>query len=229
MARKRRRRLNRKRRRKRGVRTNLQNKLNATVLPSPYANNSLLKKSIRVNFRYVERFSLNPGIASLATYRFSANGMWNPTSALGDHKPRGYDQLMLLYDHYTVISSKLTVTTGGTPGQNPSIFGIALKDTDTEHIATDYLEDYTSNNIFGVNTEANPHTLSMNFSSKRFLGPGIFNDDRKGGVASNPNEQAHFHVYSFPIDTGSDAGLKWYLGVVDYIAILTEPINPAEL
>ncbi len=218
----------RKKARKRKVITNPMNRANATVLPSPYAGNTLLKNKVFIKLRYAERFSLNPGAASLAAYVFYANGMYNPGVPAGDHQPRGFDQMMALYDHYTVLSNTITVSTGGTPGQNPSVFGISLKDSVAVQNASNYLEDYISNNIFGVNTEANPHTLTMNFSSKKFLGPGVFDDNRRGDAGQNPPETASFHVYSFPIDTGADASSKWFLAIMDYYVMFSEPITPGE-
>ena len=142
------------------VRVNPQNRLNATILPTTYKNNSLLKDKMKVTFRYASRIIINPAAAGNGVHVFSANGMYDPDLTGVGHQPRGFDEVMPLYDHYTVIGSKCTVaacnlSTGG------GILGIALKDSTTTKTANDYLEDYTSNSIFGVSGVNDSNTFNM--------------------------------------------------------------------
>jgi len=43
------------------------------------------------------------------SYFFSANGLFDPNTTGTGHQPMGFDQMMLMYEQYTVFASKITV------------------------------------------------------------------------------------------------------------------------
>ncbi len=215
---------------KRAIRVNWQNRLNATVLPSPYTDGTLLKKTLKVKMRYVNRITIDPAAGGMGVQVFAANGMFDPDITGGGHQPRGFDNLMPLYNHYTVIGSKLTVSSANIATQaSGALLGVSLQDTTLVlGNVNDYLEDYSSTNIFGIASAESHITLSMDFSNKKFLGPNPLADDRKGTVTSNPVESAFYHIYFAPVDVGIDLSIRSFLVVIDYIALLTEPNQPGQ-
>lgn len=67
-------------------------------------------QGIRTKLRYTERDSIIPNnVAQIYPVSFIANGLYDPTVALGGHQPRGFDQYMAIYDNYTVVGSKINV------------------------------------------------------------------------------------------------------------------------
>lgn len=44
----------------------------------------------------------NGGIYAATDYVYVANGLWDPYHPLGGHQPRGYDEIMRLYNRYCV-------------------------------------------------------------------------------------------------------------------------------
>lgn len=69
------------------------------------------KKAVRL--KYVEFITLNPTAAGSAVpiiNHFRANSLFDPNYSGVGHQPRGFDEHAALYDHYTVIGSKIKVT-----------------------------------------------------------------------------------------------------------------------
>ena len=101
-----------------------------------------------VKLRWVENVQLNPALGSMAYYRFRANSIHQPdlTSA-STHQPRGHDQWAQVYDHYTVIGSKIMVSGFNNAGNVvPGVFGLYLDDTSSNTFAsvTDAIETTAS-------------------------------------------------------------------------------------
>lgn len=59
--------------------------------------------------RYTTRVELAPTGITTAALTFRANGMFDPEAAVGGHQPRGFDEMMELYNNFTVTSSKIMV------------------------------------------------------------------------------------------------------------------------
>jgi len=191
--------------------------------------------------RYCGEATINPGVAGIAgVHVINANGLWDPDTTGSGHQPRGFDQLMALYDHYVVVGAKLKVTfmyQYGLSYYNHEI-GINLKDTNTVHQdKSDYLEGrnfvtsvmpaFTSGTAAGA---APMRTLSYKSSTKKFLGrSNVMSDpELKGGVTSNPTEGLFFHVWASPTNSSVDQeplGIRW---TIDYLCILIEPKQPGQ-
>lgn len=199
-------------------------------------------KSRLVRLRYTECFTLNPASGALDVHYYSANGMYDPTVAFGGHQPRGFDQQMLGYEHYTVIGSKATVTiqpqVSGQVGnsQTPFIWGISVLPTaglGTITTTTNMLESRLSggsyrvagsNQVFGAGV--NSPKMTRKFSARKFFrktsltGQGQFS----GSTSANPNEQAFFAIWGGPADGAvvDPDGQNMFI-CIDYIAVLSEP------
>lgn len=69
------------------------------------------RKAVRL--RYVDFVGLDAtanGSATPTLHHFRANSLYDPDQSSSGHQPRGFDEHALLYDHYTVIGSKIKVT-----------------------------------------------------------------------------------------------------------------------
>lgn len=181
------------------------------------------------------------GLSTETDYVFRANGLYKPDefNAIGingSHQPRGFDQLMLLYDHYTVVGAKITAritnASSTAPAGQPITLGIVLADNNSRITKfTDLLEQ----GKVRTSTVAHPEggrglaTLSQNFSAKRFFSrPNVLdNGDLRGSVAANPLEGAFFHIVA---SIGALSTLRVITAAVtiDFIVALTEPKQPLE-
>lgn len=184
----------------------------------------------KVVTRYVEnQISINPGAAGIAdNYIFSANGLYDPNITGVGHQPIGFDQFMLMYDHYTVIGSKIKCTFINTDGSTPAQVGISLKDnvaaeTDIRRNIENALCKYKTIGATGSG-DSNKAIITMTFSTRKFFRKKsiIAESDYKGTSSANPTEQAYFHCWGAPIASVDPTSIQLFVEI-EYIAILTEP------
>lgn len=192
------------------------------------------KKLVRL--RYCEEIALDPDSTAMATYTFSANGMWDPNTTGGGHQPLFFDEYMKSYDHYTVIGSKIKVTplcsdahyaTNGYPGA----YGVIVDD-DSAFQYTNLAQiiesnqnrgNYRmySNSLTGANTKGKNPSITRTFSAKKFFQAAL-TDSNKGTVATNPSDQAFYTIWTSSIDVNNPTRAA-FMVEIEYIALLTEP------
>lgn len=183
--------------------------------------------------RYQETVSVNPGAAGTAGVQvFSANGIYDTNITGTGHQPRGFDQFMTMYDHYTVIGAKITATFVEGASYDNHVW-IALKDSSTTYSdPNDYLEGRN------VISRVLPHsgtgqsgirTLVKTCSTGKFLGRSkvMSDSELKGNSSGNPNEQAFFHVGVAPL-TSADESSQNITVRIDFLVIFTEPKQPSQ-
>lgn len=179
--------------------------------------------------RYVENnFSVNPGLGGTGVHVFSANGLYDPNITGIGHQPIGFDQIMPMYDHYTVIASKISVWFQNEDSSYAQTVGIAIKDSATAiSDVRRYIENgnCTYKNLSAAGDASDRCTLSKKCSIARFLGRpnSLSEDDLRGTDAANPVEQVYFHVFASPIVTSADPATVRLFAQIEYVAIMTEP------
>lgn len=189
--------------------------------------------------RYHESITIDPANLGFAgTHVFSHNGIYDPNITGVGHQPRGFDQLMPMYDHYTVIGSKITVsfTSAGIAGAGgPLIVGVAVKDSPTTNPdVNDYMEgrNVVSRILNRSSTSAESHsiTLTKTCSTRKFLGVSkpLANALIRGDIGNNPNEQAYYHLFAALVTGTADAPVIEASVVIDYLVVFTEPKQPAQ-
>lgn len=193
------------------------------------------KKLVRL--RYTETVQINPGIGSIASYYFCANGMYDPNVTGTGHQPLCFDQWGTIYDHYYVLGSKIRATfINGSAGElSPGAFGIILDDNATFTYGTtdEVLESKQGAGaviLAGATTNGRTRSATKTFSHRKFFGSKhlIGQEQYKGnfGVAgtggANPSEKANFGVWCGAI-SGNDPDSMGFIVTVEYIALCTEP------
>lgn len=205
-------------------------------------NKAPMPNKFAVKLRYAESYSIDPGVGGITGVRvIRANSLNDPDRTGGGHQPRGFDQLMAMYDHFVVIGSKITVmfNTGGTTGIGGAfIVGISLKDSDTT--AADKNEYMEGRNVVSrqllkgagsaTSIVQDRCTLKKTFSARKFLGRSkpLSDPELKGGSGSNPTEQAFFHIFAQLMNSSLDANPIEVQVVIDYLAVLIEPKQPTQ-
>jgi len=164
-------------------------------------------------------------------YVYSANGMFDPNITGTGHQPLGFDQMMLLYEQYTVIKSKITVELLNSNTTALSRCAVYLSPDAT--ILSD--PNRAIENGLIVTKLLFPNVTFM--SAKQFnldcnvpsyfgrRGPmaTIVNDPELfGTAAANPVEQVYFVTSAWdPFGTNT---LSYFLNVtIEYDAIFWEP------
>lgn len=182
----------------------------------------------RTTLRYFGNFiSVNPAAGGIAaTHVFSANGLYDPDITGTGHQPIGFDQLMVLYDHYTVVASKIKVYAQNKDTTNPQFATVTVRDTptpstDTREIVENGYVSMVSLAVFG--TGGDKSSMGTSVDVAKFLGRSnvLADSQLKGTSAANPTEQLYFHVSGFPMEQ-LDAGLLSFNVIIDYDVVFHE-------
>lgn len=198
-------------------------------------------KSKMVRLRYVTQVSLNPDNTGTPDVKyFLANGMYDPDVQIGGHQPRGFDQAMLGYEHFTVVGSKFTaqlvpaVSAQVGDSQTPFCWGVATLPTNSLGVLTtvpQLLESRLgglSYRLAGVNNaygQSRNQVIVRKFSAKKFFTKKNIIGDAGyiGTTAADPSEKAYFALWGASPVTGVDPDGQNFLLTIEYIAVLTEP------
>lgn len=176
-----------------------------------------MTKLIHDQFYYDPQLSLSGAAGVPASRVYSANGIFDVDITGTGHQPLGFDQMMLFYEHYGVIRSKISVTFMNDSDDavrvgiylNPDSTPIALPSDIMENglIATAVCDskDGTGERI---------KTVSLNCDMKKSMGKesykAIINDKTVcGDAGSNPAEQTYFVVVAWGSHVAATTQLRF--------------------
>lgn len=223
-------------------RTTAWNKSKKKIKKSDYevSSNSRVVRSVRTKdnvpavqkLRYVSYFDVNySSLGNLDQYVFRANSIFDPDFTGVGGQPMRHDQLAAFYDHYTVLSAKITIVHQGRGATNatrsPMVYGIYLSDT-TSIGTPSYRRIIENGTPFRVTNEgcANPATkVTCNYDAKKFFNVKNVVDlrDNLGAqFGSNPQEDAYFIFFVQPVDESTDNGEGTYMVMIDYTVQFNE-------
>jgi hypothetical protein len=143
---------------------------------------------------------------AIATYFFSANGLFDPNITGTGHQPLGFDTMMTYYEQYTVLSAKISVTFLNN-GTNAIRAAVAITPDTTAPVIGDIVENglmrMTALDAPGYSTGAGAgiriKRLNLNCDVAAYFGRKtareMLNDSTlQGTVAANPSEQVYFAI-----------------------------------
>lgn len=187
--------------------------------------------SKKVRLRYATTVSLNPSAGQVVKHQFSANSMFDPDVSGTGHQPRYYDQWMSSYNHYNVVSSKITVTPCGPSASftgNTVQFGLTLSPDGLFPWTT--WTDLAESRFAGAgNRRAKNYEQSKPvtkyFSAKKYFGASAIVGalQYQGAISSAPSEIANFQLWATNAEGSDDPPETTFMVIIDYIAVLTEP------
>lgn len=158
-------------------------------------------------------------------FQFSCNSLFNPNASYTGNQPLYFDQLMAVYNHYTVVGSKCKTTCC------PKIdmgTGVAL-------ILSGYIDDDTATGVVGdinlamsrpgARTESGTRQvlqpITLYWSGwKTFGGNPVGDPNMTGTVATSPAEQSFFTMSFFDFEGGS--GTCGFLSEIEYTVVFDE-------
>lgn len=198
-------------------------KVTALSRPSIVTLGRGLPSKIMVTHKYHTFCNVTSNVGATATYQFKTNGMFDPdTTGLG-HQPLYYDQFSALYDHWTVIGSKITYKISGAAVSQPLMQVAAwINDDSTVTPSTDALfEQTTSKRVVIPFASNNTYYLTNKWSAKRVFGGNVLaNNALQGQPSSDPTEQQNFALSAY-CPNGGTGTLDIEVNI-EYIAIWTE-------
>lgn len=194
-----------------------------------------------VKLRYVQQVALNPAAAagSTAWCFFGANNINQPNQGASasvsfttSHQPLAHDNWANIYNHYTVLGSKIKVqfipNNSSSPFVGGGLVSLLLTDTPTATIVgTTVMESGRAAYKYMSPNGTGPYMLRKNCSVKKFFNVKNLKDnqDNYGALfGSNPNEQAYYNLQFFPADSSVSGVLgPLCLITIDYICLFTGP------
>jgi hypothetical protein len=221
------------RRRRRGGRSNqgshgreftsqprlLGNQINVGKIP-------LFPPRFRASLRYADTITLSSTSGVVASWVLSANGLFDPDVTGTGHQPAGFDQMMLSYEHYTVLRAKCTATfhnntASAYPTAALSVNAAATPITTIDQIMEDGLVTTVRLMADGVNGCA--QTLQRSINIGVFGGVDDILDDNtyRGTVAANPAEQSYFILQLWNTENATSTSAVDF--VLEFDAVFTEP------
>lgn len=149
---------------------------------------------------YCENVTISSILGSSGRIVFLCNGMFDPNKSGVGHQPRYFDQLMELYNHYTVLESTIIVTVVA-PSDNPlsrGITGLFIDDDVTPNLSPiDLLGERPGAIVYHRNNAIDSFpTMSLKWSANTaFTGDPLSKSELSGTAAANPSEQSSFFIY----------------------------------
>lgn len=183
-------------------------------------------KQVKFTHKYCEFFNNVSTSGVPQAYRFRANGMFDPNHTGTGHQPLFFDQLGAIYDQYTVISSKITVSAVPSASSTvPQQVGININDDAVGIAAVDIntINEQTESSFKQIAyTPEAPVMLTRYWSALKSFGANpLANSELRGTLSSDPTEQMFFVLYSAAIDGASTVGI-WCTVTIEYTAIWNE-------
>lgn len=189
--------------------------------------------SITKRLRYSTTFAGSTTSGAISnTYVFRANDLFDPDFTGTGHQPMGFDQLMLWYNHFCVISAKIIIVCKNTTGSVPTIC-LRVDADSTPLTVIDRIvefggcvtEDLEVKGAFGANK-----TLSMSVDIARLMGLSrktMFADPTlRGTAAASPTELSYFHITMW--DTTGVTGSAEFDVILEQVAKFMEPRDVTE-
>jgi len=178
------------------------------------------------NLRYVEQITLVSTLSGLDSFTFSANNPFDPNITGVGHSAMGFDQWALLYNHYCVLGSKITVKVAPKIIQATSVVGCLLSDAAVAPYSDsdNYQEARKGMSKMISVGQGKPVTVSSKFSARKFFNVKDVKDnfDRLGSdTTSSPAEQA-YHIVWVQSKDGLTADYTCIVQI-DYVVAFSEP------
>lgn len=184
--------------------------------------------------RTITYFEPNLSITStggvVSRYFLSANGAYDPNITGTGHQPLGFDQIMLMYEQYTVVRSKISLI----PFNNTSFNGMvtlsltpdttALSDpiqiVENGLLAYRILQASTSSTcVKEIDLDCD---VSFYFGRTNSLRELLNDTSLHGSVAANPTEQVYFCINMFdPFATNTL--VLYFAVIIEYDVVFFEP------
>jgi len=147
---------------------------------------------------YAEQVAIAPASGAYTEYKFSANGLYDPNLTGTGHQPLYFDQLMLIYNHYCVTQSKITIVINPPVPAAATITAVLFTDDDTSTNTTSIQGAIERpGSVFsicqGATSMFTPSYLQKTWMAKNvFAGNPLSRDELHGNAGANPTEETEF-------------------------------------
>lgn len=192
------------------------------------SDHRLLRTTQDCVLRYHETFTINPGVGGTpGVYVFRANSCFDPNLTGVGHQPRGFDQLMALYQFIAVkeIQAELFFTTSDGA---PVIASLQVDGNSATGANRDAMMEARTA-VFGRAggiSAAGPGYLSIRAKPWELAGTTLKESDYKHSSSVNPIITQYLSVLAMPLQTTDSGDINCVVRLT-YHCQVTEPIQPS--
>jgi hypothetical protein len=184
----------------------------------------LFPPSYRCKLRYADSISVTSTSGIPQTYVLTANGLYDPDITGTGHQPAGFDQMMVSFEHYTVLRSRIVGVFRGTSAGSAAV-GIAVRSGTTAiTVANQLIEDGLLRYDYIMPTAQYGQCVKVAHSVNVAEYEGVSNPldvfELRGDIATNPSEQMYYHVTVWDTEGGT-RGITFDF-FIEYEAVFTE-------
>jgi len=168
---------------------------------------------------------------SVSTYKYSANGLYDPDITGTGDQPMGWDQMMLLYNQACCLRSRIQVTFVA-EATSPAPMRCCVYISPDSTAVTDPMaiigNGLCATGILAATSGGSPTvlTLSLELDVAKYFGRekfGVVNDPEMHSTASsNPTEQVYFFVASWAAANTTTCTLGFDT-IIEYDSLYNEP------
>lgn len=178
--------------------------------------------------RYEESITLTGSANNVYGYIFSANGCYDPNITGTGHQPMGFDPLMLMYDHYTVVKSRMILNAWNTLATQPIKLGIAVISSPSDY-STNYQTNLENGQIVyatlspaGAANSMVRLEQSVNLAAINGVQQLLDSHDMRGDSANNPAEQTYYAIEIWNPQSATVA-IAYVDVIIEFDVVFTEP------
>jgi len=190
-------------------------------------DHQLLRNKQDCVLRYHETFSVNPALGGVpASYVFRANSCFDPNFTGTGHQPRGFDQIMAMYQYLAVRECQIEVWFTPSDGA-PVIVGICADgNAGTGYARNTFMENRTAvyKATGGISSDG-PGYVSLRVKPWQLAGTKLDESDYKHLGTGNPIISQFLNVVGMPLEA-TDSGAINCVARITYHCQVTEPVNP---
>jgi len=188
-----------------------------------------IRKYIKSQLYYEAGLTKTASIGGIATYIFSANGIYDPNVTGTGHQPIGFDQMMTLYEQYTTIRSHIKVSFYNASTEAARVAVYLSPDTTIPSITAVMENGLVKSKVISGDSGAGSHRqvdIDLTCDIPKYFGKSyqsiLAEADMAGTIASNPVEQVYF-VIAVWNPYGSDDSTVGFDVTLSYDSMYWEP------
>lgn len=181
-------------------------------------------------FTYAQNgITIDPGVAGVAgVHVWSLNSLFDPDRTGVGHQPAGFDEMMSVYEHYTVYGVKYRVSWYSVDTTNEMLGGVSVNDSVTaQSDPRVYMENGQTQWAVAANKNNNGDRI-RNFSGYIDLAKvhghkrDTYLDESQyqGSASANPGDEAFLHCWVAPANATSDLSTSVWVVELQYYVML---------
>lgn len=197
---------------------------------APVRTSTGFPKQLQLTHRYVEPYYVACTAGGMSQYKFRTNGLFDPNFTGTGHQPLYFDQVAAIYNHYTVIRSKITARISNLDGSAQALLACIYIEDDTSSTPSTFAEcaeqSSAVSSMSGPSYAGGVLTLSKTWNAVTAFGPSpTANSTLHGTSGSDPTEQQIFQLNVQPNQVGTSTVNVAVLVTIEYTAIWDELKN----